>query len=120
MTKKHFIDAAEIVRNILDGNWTFDPPPFANKSRMLITHDSGRIAAYEDETYTRAVWTAEAFISLFSDANPRFDTQRFLIACGLAEKPETRRRAFVAKYGVTGGTLESRSEKPAKGRKAKV
>jgi hypothetical protein len=83
MTKKHFIDAAAIVRNILDGSWTFDPPSFADKRRLLVMHDSGD----EDETYTRAVWTAEAFINLFTSHNPRFDTQRFLIACGLVEKP---------------------------------
>ena len=28
-----------------------------------------------------------AFESLFSEFNPRFDTQRFRVACGLAEAP---------------------------------
>lgn len=83
MTKKHFIDAAAIVRNILNGEWTSDLPPWAKRAGAV-----DALMFDEDAmSYTRAVWTAEAFIMLFTSHNPRFDTQRFLIACGLMDKP---------------------------------
>jgi hypothetical protein len=87
MTKKHFIDAAAIVRNILDGSWTNDPPAWAYPDRMLDAFDVEMGGLVPKCRYTRAVYTAEAFVTLFTQHNPRFDTQRFLIACGLAEKP---------------------------------
>lgn len=34
MTKKHFIDAANIVRYILNGAWTFEPPSWADETRI--------------------------------------------------------------------------------------
>ena len=35
---------------------------------------------------------AEGFITLFQEYNPRFDEQRFLVACGLVEKaPKVKR-----------------------------
>ena len=76
MTKKHFIRMAEIVRNIRDGHWTDEPPDWAKS-----------LIAYGYDTYprVRAIQTAEAFIALATEYNPRFDTHRFLVACGLAE-----------------------------------
>lgn len=85
MQKRHFEDAAEIVRNILNGEWTHELPVWGLGHAG--PYGRGINADISDLNMTRAIWTAEAFISLFGDANPRFDTQRFLIACGLAEKP---------------------------------
>lgn len=68
MTRVHFQRAAEIVRATRDVRDNLD----AND--------------------VRAVWTAEAFILLFQQFNPRFDEQRFLQACGLVPKPERKRR----------------------------
>lgn len=78
MSKKDYVSAAAIVDNIRTGNWTNEPPNWANPGLV----SSGIEATPE---YDRAVQTAEAFIVLFS-AMPRFDRQRFLVACGLAEK----------------------------------
>lgn len=80
MTKKHFIVMAKIVRNILEGNWTNNPPSWASNvlQQMEQTEEDNRL---------RAVQTAEAFIFLSRNENPRFDQNRFLVACGLAEKP---------------------------------
>lgn len=82
MTKKHFIDAAAIVRNILQGEWTNDSPPWADfaTADCLTTNRA------------RAVYTAEAFVVLFTQHNDRFDTQRFLIACGLVAAPVKAKR----------------------------
>lgn len=55
MTKKHFVRAAEIVREDVGYN-----------------------------EYKQIV--AKAFIQLFSTYNDRFDTARFLAACGLGDK----------------------------------
>ncbi len=79
MTKQHFITAAKIVNNIRLGFWTDDAPSWADKSRY-----GDRLP----DTYTRAVQTAEAYIHLFRQYDPRFDSKRFLIACGLQEKPQ--------------------------------
>jgi len=80
MTKKHFNQAADIVRAILNGEWTDDPPSWADATAytsVTALDDSA------DTAYTRAVQTAEAFIVLFSAHNDRFDINRFLVACGL-------------------------------------
>lgn len=75
MQKRHFERMAAIVLSILQGEWTNERPSWA--------------PCDIDETtaVTRAVQTAEAFIMLASEDNPRFDRTRFLIACGLADKP---------------------------------
>jgi hypothetical protein len=78
LTKKHFIRAAEMVRSIADGNWIHVPPSWAD-----IKGYEGPYIAHRD----RAVQTAEAFIILAEGFNPRFDTRRFLVACGLVEAP---------------------------------
>lgn len=83
MTKQHFIEAAAMVRSILEGEWTDEPPGWAEASRG----DWQGSFDEEQEHYTRAVQTAEALILLFQRLNPRFDQTRFLIACGLADKP---------------------------------
>lgn len=85
MTKKHFIDAAEMVRNIAAGNWTDTLPDWAQMPGYVEceTTELGNVSAFK----LRAVWTAEAFIMLFSQHNQRFDTSRFLIACGLVSAP---------------------------------
>ena len=74
MTKKVFIRAAEMVKGILEGYWTSNLPVWAHADQNNV-HD----------TYhrTRAVQTAEAFLQLFKEYNPRFDERRFLSACGL-------------------------------------
>ena len=84
LTKKHFIDAAAIVKNILDGYWTDDPPSWADSEEYE--------KDYHGSDYMRAVQTAEAFIMLFTQHNPRFDVNRFLIACGLMAKPAKAKR----------------------------
>jgi hypothetical protein len=78
ITKQHFIRAAEIVRSIDTGDWTDDRPVwFVNTQRP--EHD-------------RAAVVAEAFIVLASEYNPRFDENRFLIACGLIPAPPKKAR----------------------------
>lgn len=74
----HFIRAAELVAAILHGTWTHEFPPWAD-AKLNISAEDG------DTDYTRAVWTAEAFILLFTAYNPRFDSTRFLRACGFTE-----------------------------------
>lgn len=79
ITKGSFIQAASMVRDVLQGGWTSAPPPWADKTRYM--EGSGLFA--QSECYTRAVQMAEIFILLFTHANPRFDRDRFLDACGL-------------------------------------
>ena len=88
MTKVHFIRAAEMVRAIRDGHWTNEWPDWADR-----TYTNRLQSVYEDNFYTRAVATAEAFIILFREFNPRFNQERFLVACGLAELPVKRRKS---------------------------
>lgn len=90
MTKKHFEHAASIIRAILAGEWTNEWPIWAVCDSNG-NYQMGFIAPNVDN-YTRAVQTAEAFIILFQAYNPRFSVNRFLVACGLAEKPEKKRR----------------------------
>jgi hypothetical protein len=83
------------VRAILDGHWTNEPPAWANSfySAPYLTDSS-------EESYTRAVQTAEAFIVLFTEWNSRFDRDRFLIACGLVDAPvKTRVRRADKAHG---------------------
>ena len=82
VTKKHFIRAAEIVQSIRSGFWTNEPPDWADSE-----------AIRPISSYQRAVQTAEAFIVLAREFNPRFDAQRFLIACGLVDKPSKHRQS---------------------------
>ena len=80
MTKKHFERAAEIVKAILEGHWTTELPNWAPSYCL-----QGN--AHDIYDPTRAVQTAEAFLLLFKEYNPRFDQQRFLVACGLVNTP---------------------------------
>lgn len=75
ITKQHFRDAAAIVNSIREGHWTNEAPIWADASFMRDTSDA--------MAYTRAVWTAEAFIKVFREYNPRFNETTFLRACGL-------------------------------------
>lgn len=85
MQKRHFEHAASMVRSILYGKWTSEFPSWADRHGNIVgpievdTEADGNL----DANYTRAVWTAEAFILLFTAYNPLFDRDRFLIACGL-------------------------------------
>lgn len=82
MTAKHFRRAAEMVRAILDGEWTNDPPDWAERDVdcwPVYINDP----AEADYNYLRAVQTAEAFILLFECSNPRFNRGKFLQQCGL-------------------------------------
>lgn len=85
MTKKHFIAAANLVRAIVNGEWTNEMPDWSPSGRGQIVEVSTDTFGNWDASYVRAVWTAEAFIILFRAENPRFDEQRFLTACGLGE-----------------------------------
>src|SRR6266853_652664 len=80
MTKMHFERAAEMVKRMLDGRWPTDIE--------TITPEDGNICPH----HVRALWTAEAFVSLFREYNPRFNEQKFLQACGLVEQPVKRSR----------------------------
>ena len=66
MTKQHFIRAAEIVKSVHEHN----------------TPTQNAIAAI----------VAEKFYNLFKEYNPRFDQQRFLVACGLVDVPPKVKR----------------------------
>jgi hypothetical protein len=85
MTKKHFVRAAEMVKAIRDGGWTHEAPEWAptpyGHDLEVSTEDMGNLLV----DYVRAVQTAEAFILLFREFNPRFNQQTFLRACGLVE-----------------------------------
>ena len=59
----HFIRAAEIVRALADH------PDYSLADQQLMTD--------------RAAYVAQAFITLAREFNPRFNTARFLTACGL-------------------------------------
>lgn len=72
LQKRHFERMAKIVDNIRRGYWTNEFPEWAAKeAEPAISH------------YARAVYTAEAFLSLAQDSNDLFDEDRFLRACGL-------------------------------------
>lgn len=88
MTKQHFIAAAAQVKDIVSGEWSFDVPGWADAHL-------GHFNQYDDDgkdSYVRAVQTAEAYILLFRQFNPRFDQHTFLVACGLAEPTPKRTR----------------------------
>ena len=92
MTKRHFIAAAEQVKAILDGNWTFDLPGWAEASQGHFEQQDG----VREDCYTRATQTAEAYIDLFSRFNLRFNVYTFLMACGLKDAPtKTRKRKTI-------------------------
>jgi phosphoenolpyruvate carboxylase len=74
--------AASMVQQIINGNWSPDAPSWADDDAMVRS---------SIDSYSRAVYTAEAFIIFFQAFNPRFDTSRFLIACGLQDAPAKRR-----------------------------
>jgi hypothetical protein len=98
MTKQHFIRAAEQVKAILDGHWTTDLPDWALQHDWMAFTPLGRIevdtenGGNVDVNVLRAIWTAEAYILLFQAYNPRFDVQRFLVACGLVDAPVKKGR----------------------------
>jgi hypothetical protein len=87
MQKRHFEHMASIVKAILDGHWIAEFPPYGDESRNAISWNNS------DYAYTRAVWTAEAFIKIAAEHNPRFDQDRFLVACGLVAKPAKKGKA---------------------------
>ena len=93
MQKRHFERMAAMVKDILGGNWTHEPPAWSNRDRYLCV-DTG------EPDYIRAVQTAEAFILLCEGWNPRFDCERFLMACGLANKPVKALKRTVRKEPV--------------------
>ncbi len=94
MAKKEFLMAAAIVKDILDGQWN---PDQRWAAQLGSSSDHVSLDTPEDrrqDNRRRAFQTAEAFMVLFTSSdNPRFDQGKFLIACGLAEKPPRRRRA---------------------------
>jgi len=81
MTKKHFIHAANLVQSIAT-------PRLSGEEVEVSTESLGNLNARD----VRAMWTAEAFVSLFREYNPRFNEQKFLQACGLVEQPAKRSR----------------------------
>lgn len=72
MTAKDHKNAAEIVRNIREGNWSDSRPEWSGTEYYY----------YPADCFTQAVQTAEAFVMLFKAENSRFNQQRFLKACG--------------------------------------
>lgn len=72
--------AAAIVRAILNGAWTNEPPAWADADHY---YDVTQYDSCAEHEYTRAVQTAEAFILLFSQADPTFSETAFLRACHL-------------------------------------
>ena len=76
MTKRHFEAMADIVKAILADEWTDDLPDWSAESHISVP-----------TTYQQAARVAEAFIVLCERWNPRFDRQRFLVACGLVDAP---------------------------------
>lgn len=75
-----------MVRAIRAGKWTSEPPAWcpaegADGERYQITdiRTSGEIS---DDTFTRAIQTAEAFILLAHASHLPFDETKFLRDCG--------------------------------------
>lgn len=88
-----FNRAASIVRAIRNGDWTMQFPDWADEDRntsdvIVFGSETG-----SDHDYTRAVHTAEAFIIFFQLTQPKFDSHKFLIACGLIERTAKRSKA---------------------------
>ena len=87
MQKRHFQHAADMVKAILNSQWTSELPSWApdgaGESFETCNDEHGNVMP----CYVRAVWTAEALIKLFREWNPLFDEHRFLVACGLAAAP---------------------------------
>lgn len=82
LQKRHFVQAAELVSAILNHEWTSELPDWADRDTAdILALDT--ITDRNQADYLRAVWTAEAFILLFTRDNDRFDRARFLRACGL-------------------------------------
>jgi hypothetical protein len=74
--------AASLVRAIMAGRWSHDPPSWCDHD----DYDSSN-ADWDDSgsyDYTRAVQTAEAFITLFTKLDANFDEAVFLRECGFA------------------------------------
>ena len=95
MTRTNYESAARIVRNILVGAWTGERPAWADRDRYDEPIQVGTLYR-ENEQYTRATLTAEAFIFFFATDNPAFDPDRCLSACGLKDvikKSKPRRLA---------------------------
>ena len=86
MQKRHFERAAELVAAILSGHWTHELPSWGIVESGPTEIDSMNRGSLPVD-YVRAVWTCEAFEKLFTEWNPRFDAQRFRIACGLVVAP---------------------------------
>lgn len=84
MQKRHFVQAADMVRAILNGEWTHEAPSWAPTTFDLIEVEDAAQGNLRT-SYVRAVWTAEAFILLFTRNNDRFNRDTFLRACGLQE-----------------------------------
>lgn len=89
MTKKVLNHAAALVKSIRDGKWTNERPAWGVPPGWTIPQ-RGRWFLVDD--WDRAAMTAEAFILLARTFDPRFNETRFLIACGLLERPATKGR----------------------------
>jgi len=81
----HFTRAAQIVNSIRDEQWTHEAPSWANEYFPDGRRAYDGTPSFDEDTvaYTRAVQTAEAFIAMFQEFNPRFNRDKFLSACGL-------------------------------------
>lgn len=66
ITKGSFIQAASMVRDVLQGGWTSAPPPWADKTRYM--EGSGLFA--QSECYTRAVQNGRDLHSAFHSREP--------------------------------------------------
>lgn len=75
MTKKHFIAMAQLVADIRTGDVAL-----ATAEPWIV--DYIKSASNPDAAISACV-TAQAFVTLALRFNPRFDTDRFLRACGL-------------------------------------
>lgn len=92
-TRNEFEIAARQVKAILQGEWTIDAPSWADGDRYDVSACHFDHESELSWRYTRAVWTAEAYIQLFAPLNARFDRAIFLYACGLGPKPTRKRTA---------------------------
>lgn len=103
MMNHSFERAARLVKSIVDGKWTHEPPSWVPEERIYGTPESeesptctgvyeGAPTDPESVDYTRAVQTAEAFIIFFTTFSPRFDRAHFLYTCALGPKPAPKRR----------------------------
>lgn len=78
MNQRDITAMVAVVRAIKAGQWTDEPPVWADRERYSACIEGSDDAA----VYLRAVWTAEAFVILAQQQDKYFPVKTFLARCG--------------------------------------